>query len=125
MEKEQIFAMFENTEIKLQITKGDNGFEIIGTVTPQISVADKSEKPANEAPVAPEYDYKVLSVKPSGKASQLLELVNKKNGEVTAAYIKAGDQPIVVGSCLTEVDIQQKTGSYGDYNLINACKVAA
>ena len=70
------------------------------------------------------YDYKVLSVKSSGKNSQLLELENK-DGKVTAAYIKAGTQTIAVGSYLCDVDIQRKTGAYGDYNQINACQLAA
>jgi len=70
------------------------------------------------------YDYKVRSVKQSGKNSQLLELVNK-DGKVTAAYIKAGCQTIVAGSCLRDVEIEQKTGTFGVYNLINACKLAS
>jgi len=81
--------------------------------------ADK-QQPAEPAV----FDYKVVSIKPSGKSSLLLELEDK-NGKVTAAYIKADDRNITVGSCLRNVDIEQKTSNYGDYNLINACQVAA
>ena len=137
MDKEQLLAMFpfEKMEINLQVTKGDNGLEISGTVTTQVSDEDKTENPEAEAPEACEqnqppapeklnFDYEVLSVRPSGKSSQLLELADK-NGKITAAYIKVGTKPITIGSCLTEVDIQQKTGAYGDYKLINDCRVAA
>ena len=126
---------FEKMEISLHITKTDKGLEITGTVKPQDSSEDKSEKSETEAPDACgqnqpaaneelTYDYKVISVKPSGKSSLLLEIADK-NGDVTAAYIKVGTQPIAVGSCLTEVDVQEKTGAYGNYNLINTCKIAA
>ena len=137
MDKTQLLAMFpfEKMEIDLHITKTDKGLAISGTVTPQDLSGDKSENPGAEAPDAcgqnqppspegPEYEYKVLSVKPSGKSSLLIELADK-NGEVTAAYMRVGGQPIAVGSCLTDVDIQQKTGAYGDYKLINDCRVAA
>jgi|GEM_PF-6697043 len=82
-----------------------------------------SQQPAESAGPAA-YDYKVRSVKPSGQSSLLLELVNK-DGNITAAYIKAGGQEITVGTCLNNVDIERKTGTYGDYNLINTCQVAA
>lgn len=110
----------DHMDIKLRITKNKRGFDITGTIVLQ----DNSSENKPETPTEPEYDYKVLSVKPSGKSSQLLELADK-NGEVTAAYIKAGGLPITEGSYLTEVDLQQKTGAYGAYNMINACKIAA
>ena len=137
MDKEQLISMFpfEKMEINLRVTKTDKGIEITGTAKPQAASEDKSENLESEtpdtcernqssAPEEPEYQYKVLSVKPSGKSSLLLELVDK-NGEVTAAYMRVGEQPIAVGSCLTTVDIQQKTGAYGDYKMINTCEIAA
>ncbi len=75
-------------------------------------------------PKIAEYNYKVRSVKPSGKTSQLLELVNS-NGEIINAYIKNGDNAIAAGACLSKVNIVQKTSSYGPYNLINAYELAA
>ena len=69
-------------------------------------------------------DYWVQSVKPSGKESQLLELVNT-GGEVVAAYIKNSDNSVKVGSMLKEVDLVQKQSSYGQYNLVNGYKIAA
>jgi hypothetical protein len=82
-----------------------------------------NQQPAEPAkPIA--YDYKVRSVKPSGQNSLFLELVDK-GGKVTAAYIKAGEQTITVGSCLNNVDIQRKNGTYGEFNLINTYQVAA
>jgi len=68
-------------------------------------------------------DFKVHSVKPSGKASQMLELING-NGEVITAYIKAGDQSIVTGSQLRGVQMERKNSSYGEYNLITNYKAA-
>jgi len=126
---------FGGMEIKINVTKNDSGFEIFGTVMPHNSDENKSENTETEVPdvcaqeqpptpVEPEYDYTVRSVKPSGKASQILELVDNNDKAVTA-YIKAGDQAIGVGSCLREVEMTQKTGTYGEYNLIYAYQVAA
>jgi len=70
------------------------------------------------------YDFKVQSIKPSGKSSQMLELVGG-DGKVTTAYIKTGDQSIVSGSRLRGVKIERKTSSYGEYNLINEYQLAA
>jgi len=91
-------------------------------VEQQAPDADKQQPAESAVPAA--YDYKVRSVKPSGQNSQLLELIDK-NGKVTAAYIKAGEKTIAVGSCLSDVDIERRNGTYGEYNLINACKLAA
>ena len=137
MDNEQLLSMLplEQMEINLQITKTDKGLAISGTITPQDSSEDKSENPEVEAPdscgqnqpSAPEevkYEYKVLSVKQSGKNSQFLE-IEDKGGKVIAAYMRIGGQPIAVGSYLTDVDLQQKTGEYGAYNMISACQVAA
>lgn len=126
---------FCGMEIKLNIRKNDKGLEISGTIMPQNSDSNNPEKPETELPdacvqeqftppVAPEYDYTVRAIKPSGKASQLLELVDR-SGEAVTAYIKAGDQSISAGSCLREVEMTQKTGAYGEYNIIYAYELAA
>ena len=70
------------------------------------------------------FDYQVKSIKPSGKTSQLLELINT-DGVVINAYIKSGDNAITAGSRLTKVSIQQKDSSFGPYNLISAYELAA
>ena len=69
-------------------------------------------------------DYKVRSIKPSGKASQLLELINA-NGEIISAYIKNGDEAIIAGANLRKVDIVSKESSYGLYNLISNYELVA
>ena len=68
--------------------------------------------------------YKVQSIKPSGKSSQVLELVDNSGGTVKA-YIKAADQSIREGDTLNDVQIEVKNSSYGDYNLISSYKLAA
>ena len=68
-------------------------------------------------------DFKVQSIKPSGKASQLLELIGG-TGEVITAYIKASDQVIAVGSHLRGVQMERKNSSFGEYNLITDYKAA-
>jgi hypothetical protein len=70
------------------------------------------------------YDYKVQSVKPSGKSSQVLELIGS-NGDTVKAYIKTVDPSVVEGSQLRGVRMERKNSEYGEYNLINAYKVAA
>ena len=71
-----------------------------------------------------DHDFKVHSIKPSGKASQILELIDG-NGEVITAFIKASDQTITAGSRLRGVQIERKNSDRGEYNLINAYQLAA
>ncbi len=77
-----------------------------------------------QPPASPGYEYKVRSIRPSGKSSQFLELVDRK-GSVVKAYIRATDQSIRTGSCLNNVQIEKRNGNYGEYNLINAYQLAA
>ena len=78
------------------------------------------EQPAENT----DHDFKVHSVKPSGKSSQMLELIDG-SGKVVTAYIKASDQTIVTGSRLRGVQMERKNSDYGEYNLINAYQLAA
>ena len=78
----------------------------------------------NTEPASPLSVYKVQSIKPSGKSSQVLELVGN-NGDTVKAYIKAADQSIKEGATLNDVQIEVKNSSYGDYNLISSYKLAA
>ncbi len=87
--------------------------------------ASTSPSANNQPPAsAPSSEYRVQSVKPSGRESQLLQLVGAE-GEVISAYIKNGDSAIKVGSALRDVNMIQKQSNYGPYNLINGYKVAA
>ena len=78
------------------------------------------DKPSENPP----NDFKVQSVKPSGKSSQILELVGG-SGDIVTAYIKAGDKSIVVGSRLSGVKMEKKNSEFGEYNLIVDYKAAA
>lgn len=73
---------------------------------------------------APVYEYRVRSIRPSGKSSQFLEMVDRSGG-VVKAYIRATDQSIQAGACLNNVQIEKKNGNYGEYNLISAYQLAA
>jgi hypothetical protein len=90
-------------------------------VTPPVK---QSATVSQANPVTAVAEYRVQSVKPSGKASQLLELVNA-DGEVISAYIKNSDEAVLPGSKLQNVDLVQKQSSYGQYNLINGYRIAA
>ena len=79
---------------------------------------------ANNETAAPANEYKVQSIKPSGKSSQVLELVDN-NGGTVKAYIKAADQSIKAGAKLSNVMIETKNSNYGDYNLISSYQLAA
>ena len=70
------------------------------------------------------FDFRVQSIKPSGKSSQVLELEGN-DGTITKAYIKAIDQSITTGSHLKNVTLERKNSEYGEYNLINAYQIAA
>ncbi|GHV13437.1 hypothetical protein FACS1894219_08230 [Clostridia bacterium] len=86
-----------------------------------------AQPPANVMPMnsnEPISEYQVKSVKPSGKESQLLELMNP-GGEVLSAYVRKSDDAIKIGSKLAGVNLVQKQSSYGYYNLINDYRIAA
>jgi hypothetical protein len=93
----------------------------VAAVTPS---SKQSATVSQSNPVTAASEYRVQSVKPSGKASQLLELVNA-DGEVISAYIKNSDEAVLPGSKLQNVDLVQKQSSYGQYNLINGYQIAA
>jgi len=93
--------------------------------TRQAQTAPADRETNNQQPPASQsYEYKVRSIRPSGKSSQFLELVDRK-GSVVKAYIRATDQSIRTGSCLNNVQIEKRNGNYGEYNLINAYRLAA
>lgn len=79
---------------------------------------------AGQAAASPAYDYQVRSIRPSGKSSQFLEMVDRRGG-VVKAYIRATDQSIKAGACLNNVQIEKKNGNYGEYNLISSYQLAA
>lgn len=96
-----------------------------GNSARQTQAAPVAKETKNQqAPASPVYEYKVRSIRPSGKSSQFLELVDR-NGSVVKAYIRATDQSIRTGSCLNNVQIEKRNGNYGEYNLINAYQMAA
>lgn len=72
----------------------------------------------------PAYDFQVQSIRPSGKSSQVLELIDPSGG-VVKAYIQAADQSIKSGAKLRNVRIERKNSRQGDYNLISAYQLAA
>ena len=83
--------------------------------------AASSNTPDN---VVPMYDYKIYSMKASGKSSQLLELCSNQ-GEITAAYIRNGENGIAVGAQLKNVRFEEKSNSFGKYILLADYEVAA
>ena len=70
------------------------------------------------------HDFKIHSMKPAGKESQLLELCNA-DGEITSAYVRSNVQGIAVGVRLRNVKFQEKSNLYGKYNLLTNYEVAA
>lgn len=77
-----------------------------------------------QSAASPAYDYQVRSIRPSGKSSQFLEMVDRRGG-IVKAYIRATDQSIKAGTCLNNVQLEKKNGNYGEYNLISAYQLAA
>ncbi len=90
----------------------------------QAAQATNTAANAGQAAASPAYDYQVRSIRPSGKSSQFLEMVDRRGG-VVKAYIRATDQSIKAGACLNNVQIERKNGNYGEYNLISAYQLAA
>lgn len=94
--------------------------------TRQTQEAQAANTAANtgQSAASPAYDYQVRSIRPSGKSSQFLEMVDRRGG-VVRAYIRATDQSIKAGTCLNNVQLEKKNGNYGEYNLISAYQLAA
>lgn len=90
----------------------------------QAAQATNTAANAGQAAASPAYDYQVRSIRPSGKSSQFLEMVDRRGG-VVKAYIRATDQSIKAGACLNNVQIEKKNGNYGEYNLISSYQLAA
>jgi hypothetical protein len=87
---------------------------------PQAAVSE----PESKGNVIPIHDFKIYSMKPAGKESQLLELCNPE-GEITAAYVRSSEQGIAVGVFLRNVKLEERTSSYGKYNLLTGYEFAA
>jgi len=88
---------------------------------PSVKQTQSGIKPA---PAPPVFDFKIQSMKSSGKSSQLLVLCDRE-GEIKSAYIKAGEKGIAVGAHLQNVKFEERTGAYGKYSLITGFKVVA
>lgn len=118
--KGKSFAIKQNQYGKLE-SEYNNAVNRIFSLKPvQQAAAPKT----NTETAAPINEYKVQSIKPSGKSSQVLELVDN-NGGTIKAYIKAADQSIKAGAKLSNVRIETKNSNYGDYNLISSYQLAA
>lgn len=118
--KGKSFAIKQNQYGKLE-TEYNNAVNRIFSLKPtQQAAAPKTDSEAS----VPTGEYKVQSIKPSGKSSQVLELIGN-NGETVKTYIKAADQSIKEGAKLSDVKIETKNSNYGDYNLISSYKLAA
>ena len=91
----------------------------------QSQQAPESKSTSNDKPPQSSgHDFKVHSIKPSGQASQVLELVGN-DGKVTRAYVKAADQSIATGAHLKNVQMEKRNSEQGEYNLIKAYQLAA
>ncbi len=118
--KGKSFAIKQNQYGKLESEYNNAVNRIFNLKPTQQTTAHKS----NTETTAPANEYKVRSIKPSGKSSQVLELVDN-NGGTVKAYIKAADQSIKAGAKLSNVRIETKNSNYGDYNLISSYQLAA
>lgn len=123
----------ENQYAKLEAEYNNAIAKMFGASTTQgntpVAPANTKQPPqgqvqSNTPPVVASHNYLVQSVKPSGKESQLLELVNS-TGQVISAYIKSSDKAVKPGSKLQNVNIVPKQSSYGQYNLISGYQIAA
>jgi len=127
------FAIKQNQYAKLESDYNAIVGRIFGSVAantapakqPSAATPPVQENAAYEPPPENQaHDFKVQSVNPSGKTSQVLELISG-DGKVTKAYIKAADQTIRTGVLLSNVQMERKKSSHGEYNLINAYQLAA
>ena len=69
-------------------------------------------------------EYRVNTVKLSGKSSQCLELADMQ-GNVVIAYARKDGEDIKAGVLLTDVRIEQKHSKHGIYNSLASYKLAA
>jgi hypothetical protein len=123
------YIIKENQFTKLDAAYNSAVAKIFGTSVSGKAVKAPVAAPPAEEPKTPEQtlaenEFKILTVKPSGKSSHLLELMDH-NGEVISAYVKSGDAAIKTGACLRMVELVRKESTHGPYNLISAYKTAA
>jgi len=101
------------------------------TSTAPQNTNNKQQQPVAQVPandqktqnnVRPMHYFKIHSIKPSGKSSQVLQLSNR-DGKIISAYIKSGEPGIAVGAFLQNVKFEEKTGEYGKFTLINSYEI--
>ena len=122
--KGKSFAIKQNQYGKLENEYNAAINRIFGLKSNQQNGQQAAAPKTNTEMAVPANEYKVQSIKPSGKSSQVLELVDN-NGGTVKAYIKAADQSIKAGAKLSNVRIETKNSNYGDYNLISSYQLAA
>lgn len=129
--KGKSYDIRDNQKSKLEKAYNDAVARIFNNAGTTVNTGEKSfstlssatQQPTNDSDF-PDGTYKVHSVKPSGKESQYVELVDN-NGELTSAYIKNSDNAVKAGINLKNVKIENKTSQHGPYNLINSYELAA
>ncbi len=123
--KGKSFAIKHDQQAKLEIEYKkavDKIFQSsISTLDKQPPTLKNTE--TKQKPTASDDKFTVKSIKPSGKSSQLLELLNP-NGQIINAYVKTSDRAITAGSCLQKVQIERRNSNYGEYNLLVAYQAA-
>jgi hypothetical protein len=90
---------------------------------PQSPASPAPENAQTPPAVIPPGHFKIHSIKPSGKESQLLEMYDN-NGEIISAYVKLGVEGIAVGAYLRNVKIEQKNNAYKKFNMLAQYEVA-
>jgi len=93
------------------------------TVKTPASQASKDETKSTDNDI-PIHDFKIHSMKPAGKASQLLELCNP-DGKITPAYVRSDEKGIATGAYLRNVKLEEKSNEWGIYNLLTGYEVAS
>ena len=120
------FTIKQSQYAKLEAEYNAAVKKIFGTAatSPDKPAPDPTHTADEYPPEGYAHDFKVQSIKPSGKSSQVLELVDGE-GNMTKAYIKAFDRSITAGTRLLNVQMVRKNSEFGEYNLINNYELAA
>lgn len=124
--------IFGNDAVQKPPAGNDNSSATQQPIAPQQNTAVKPTQPAPQQPAGnkqappetiPPGHFRIHSVKPSGKESQLLEMCDD-GGEIVSAYVRLGVKGIAAGAVLRNVKIEEKSNAFKKFKMLAQYEVA-
>lgn len=84
----------------------------------------ETKKPLNVSADVPVYEVKRVSVQPGESGNNSVIIFARKDKQYKA-YLKGVDEQLKAGAKIKNIKVEQKTNSYGQYNMLNGYEMAA